>query len=50
MDALAPPPRQSEWPRRGGVALSRTADERQLSRHEPSNRPEDQSSRAVPEA
>ena len=48
VDALAPP-RQSERPRRGGVALSRTVDERQLSCCEPSNRPEDRSSRAVPE-
>ena len=49
VDALAPP-RQSEWPRRGGVALNRTVDERQLSCREPSNRPEDRSSRANPES
>ena len=49
VDALAPP-RQSEWPRRGGVTLNRMVDERRLPRHEPSNRPGDQSSRAVPES
>ena len=49
VDALAPP-RQSEWPRRGGVALNRTVDEHQLPHREPSNQPEDRSSRAVPES
>ena len=49
VDALAPP-RQSEQPRRGGVTLNCMVDKRQLPRHEPSNRPEDQSSRAVPES
>ena len=49
MEALAPP-KQSERPRRGGVALSRTVDERQLSCREPSNSPEDRSLRAVLES
>ena len=48
VDTLAPP-RQNERPRRGGVTLSHMVDEHQLSCHEPSNRPGDRSSRAVPE-
>ena len=49
VDALAPP-RQSERPRRRGVALNHTVDEYQLSRQESSNWPGDRSSRAVPES
>ena len=45
MDALAPP-KQNEWPRREGVTLNCMVGERPLSRHEPSNQAESQSSRA----
>ena len=36
VDAFAPP-KQNEWPRREGVTLNRTVDERQMSRRGSSN-------------
>ena len=48
VEALAPPQR-GEWPRREGVTLNHTVGEHPLSRHEPSNQAEGQSSRAPPE-
>ena len=48
VEALAPPQR-GEWPRREGVTLNHLVGERPLSRCEPSNQAEGQSSRAPPE-
>ena len=44
-------PTKAKWTaKERGVALNRTVDEHQLPRREPSNWPEDRSSRAVPES